>query len=329
MIFKRITVWVIRIISEKSYVASIILNLLPKKRYIQIKDYNNNKKNYHLIFEKLARYNKSKQVISREINYLFVNEFKMILNINEFTQCGYYFRVPNPELISLIRKGGDGFVDIGANVGIFSMIASQTFNRVYAFEPFEHTCNYLKNNAKINSSNNITVYNMAISDAKGRAQLYCNPFNNGGHSLEKLKTTSIENKQHDMKHRDMSQQKYLKEKAGIIENGSRITNVVNVRKEMLDDILGNEEIKVDLIKIDVEGHELSVIRGAKKIIHSHKPFIFAEVSKNRQKVIKIINLLPHGYIPYSLIDNCYINKKTSIPDDVLFVPEEKINVITS
>jgi FkbM family methyltransferase len=67
----------------------------------------------------------------------------------------------------------DLVVDIGANIGIFSVWASlQTKNLVYAFEPFSPNCDFIEKNIANNALKNVIVQQTAVSDKTGKVRLY-------------------------------------------------------------------------------------------------------------------------------------------------------------
>jgi len=246
-------------------------------------------------FLMLARYNKLNNSIYRNTKFIFIHDFRMNLDVSEYTQCSYYLNSLDIDFISEIKLGGGVFLDIGANVGIFSLIASQTFDEVFSFEPNPETYKILENNIKINLNKNITAYNIGLSNQNSTMELYVNPLNNGGASLNKFN------------------QKITQEGVGYD------WDKVDVQVGILDDIFILKNKRIDLIKIDVEGHELLVLKGALNLISTYTPIIYAEVAKDYSKVMDI---LPKSYFAYSLIDKEYINKDlvVNIPNDILFLP---------
>lgn len=284
-----------------------LLTLLPHKKFNKISD-GEFKTIYYLFslfIQKIVRYNTSKIRIFRNVKFKFIHNFEMKLNINEYTQCGYYFGAPDKELIQLIRLGGGTFIDIGANVGIFSLIASQAFEKVLSFEPNPDTFSMLENNININKIKNIKSYNLGLSDQNSIMKLYLNPLNNGGASLSKFSA-----KLHE-------------------EYSAFSWNEAEVKVKTLDSVIEKEINSIDLMKIDIEGHELPALKGALGIIKLYKPLIFSEVSGDETKVKDILSLLPESYIAYSLIDKKIVSEKYigKIPNDILFFPEEKSEIL--
>lgn len=207
------------------------------------------------------------------------NRFCFHLNVNEYTQCGYYFKNNNPHLFNIFKKFKDGvFVDVGANVGYFSLLASSYFKKVISFEPDPLTFLDLNKNISISKVKNIIAFENALSDKNCSSILYRNPINRGGSSMEKFSSE--------------------------IDFGKKKISEVKIEVKCLDEIYSSLKLdeKIKLIKIDVEGHELNVIKGAMKVISLCKPVIFAEVSSQKQ-FLDLLSFLPpeyKGYSPYNL-----------------------------
>ena len=151
----------------------------------------------------------------------------------------------NIEIAFLRRslKPGDIFLDIGANGGIYTVIAAKQVGpegRVYAFEPGERELKLLKHNIKINNLTNVTVVECAVSDKSGVAK-FAIVRDGALNSLANLKRPE-----------------------------QQIQRWQTVITTSLDDFVVNYSIpKVDFIKIDVEGAEKLVIDGAKKLMASN------------------------------------------------------------
>jgi len=299
MLIKKLIKRLIRFIAITK-LSKYILNALPNNQVnVLISPRTKPNKVFNFFFAMIARYNKLEYPVYRNTKFVFVNEFNMNLDVSEFTQCLYFLNSLDLEFISEIRFGGSVFLDIGANVGIFSLIASQTFDEVVAFEPSPKTYEILKSNIELNSYKNITLHNIGLSNQKTTMKLYLNPLNNGGATLNK---------------------NVLK---GTTELKKESWDSIDVKVDILDKISELQNKKIDFIKIDVEGYELSVLEGAVNLIKTNMPLIYAEISKDYEKVLDILAILPDSYRALSLIDRKYIddNSITNIPNDVLFVPK--------
>lgn len=274
-----------------------ILYLLPSPR--QVNDAMESSAVLKIIGRFLANVarNHSGPQILRTITLKSWPGLKMKLDISDYTQCGYYFSVPENGLENRLKKGGDIFIDIGANVGIFSLIASSKFRRVIAFEPVPEIYDKLKHNIEISSALNIEIETCCLSDKSTSDEIHINPLNFGGNSLEGFSKEYIE------------------------DSGLNGWQILKVDLEPLDKVLDQKNLepeeKISLIKIDVEGHEESVIRGAQNTINTYLPDLFIEVGADHDKFMRIKESLPikyHAIDPYSLQP---INTK-NIPFDILF-----------
>ena len=151
------------------------------------------------------------------------------------------------------------FVDIGANLGKYTILMGRRLKDkgiVVSIEPEVHTVRLLKRNVEINKLENVFVVGKACSSKNGKEILYLEgtKYSGGLHSLKKY--------------------------------GHHVREtIVNVEK--LDSILSRLKIKrVDLIKIDTEGTELDVLKGAQKTLKNHHPKIICEcMSEESEKEV--------------------------------------------
>lgn len=157
------------------------------------------------------------------------------------------------QLLEKYLQKGSAFLDIGANIGLMSVIASKqvgTNGIVYAVEANPKTVPILQANIDLNNCKNVEVIPIALSDTSGTAVLFENwEVNRGGASL-------------------ISQSK---EEQGL-----------EVKMERLDDLF-DENTTVQLVKIDVEGFEPQVIRGGMNWFRKQQPVFIIEVSEKREK----------------------------------------------
>lgn len=146
------------------------------------------------------------------------------------------------KLIDILVKDQTLFVDIGANVGIWSLYACSKGFETMSIEPNISTFSKLKNNVTINEFAEIVdLYNIALSDKKGK--LFFEP-----------------TEQHT--------------NSKIVERENSATEIVDANT--LDNILSTKSRKVSLIKIDAEGHEYHILLGSINVIKSKKPAIIIE-----------------------------------------------------
>lgn len=128
-------------------------------------------------------------------------------------------------------NSGAVIIDIGANIGCFSLKAAQTALRVLAFEPFPANCDLLRENIALNTADNVEVYPVAVSDKTGRSILFI-PDN---HSF--VGRVSL--------------------------HPGRGTRTVECSCVTLDQIFRDNNLDaVDLLKIDCQGAEYEILYGA-------------------------------------------------------------------
>jgi FkbM family methyltransferase len=143
---------------------------------------------------------------------------------------------------------GDVFIDIGANIGYFSLLASRLVGaagRVIAFEPVPQTREELLTNVRLNRAGNVTVRNEAVADSAGEARFFVGPAD----------------------HRGISSLRSLDDASGVL----------SVRKARLDDLVP-AEVNVGLIKMDVEGAEYLALQGMQERLRRDHPDLVIEVT---------------------------------------------------
>ena len=182
-------------------------------------------------------------------------------------------------------------IDIGIYRGIYSYHLLKCSEFVYAFEANSLLMDKIKKSFK--NINNIKIENLAISSSSGIAELKI-PFR-------------------DKKVEYDYEQKYQLGIASIhSENdlGNLSYHSINVKKIALDEYQFKH--KIGFIKIDVEGHELDIIRGAKNLLKRDKPNLLVEIEERHtgispEQVIREIK--GHGY-------KCFILGKNFILEEV-------------
>lgn len=210
------------------------------------------------------------------------------------------------------------FIDVGSNIGWFSvhMLYFNNKNIVHSFEPQNLICKKLIKNIEINGFENRSIINnhgLSSADNKN-VNIYNMPNNPHGHAF-------LENK-----------------------DGAEIIDSIELKT--LDNYVESNVVNnIKFIKIDVEGHELDVLLGAKWIIKFHEPIIMFEaksssgkISTSFQEIYKFIKSVDERYVLYKIPDyKGHITKVTSVGtndklDDVLinytnllFVPNKYLN----
>lgn len=181
-------------------------------------------------------------------------------------------------------KPGDVFVDVGANIGYFSLQAATLLKEkgtVIAFEPLSRIAQQLRDSVVANNFSNVIVKQLAIGAVSSQKKIEIQPGNVGGSSLVK-------------------------------ELGSTMTETVAV--STLDQELRDLD-RVNLMKIDVEGYEYEVLHGGIEILKRHQPKLVLEFSPNvyarrdKKMAKNILELLMTelGYRVYDLEWGMYVD----------------------
>lgn len=167
---------------------------------------------------------------------------------------------------------GDIVIDVGANIGYYTLIFAQLVGKsgkVIAFEPEFKNFEILKKNVEINNYNNVILEPKIVSEKYGKMKLYVSDSDIVGHRIQKM---------------------------------GNLKNFVEVESVTLDDYMKklNLDEKVNFIKIDVEGAESKVLQGSTKILKKHDHLkIFTEFNR---EVVK-----NYGTEPKKMIDLLYGN----------------------
>ncbi|MGO9209711.1 MAG: FkbM family methyltransferase [Terriglobales bacterium] len=155
--------------------------------------------------------------------------------------------------LSRVLKPGMTFVDVGANMGLYSLFAARRVTaqgQVLAVEPSSRECEILEGNIKSNALQNVRTVKAAVSNRRGKADLLVAPLRNSGHNT-----------------------------LGRFGYGTTAERTEPVPTERLDDILQTVGFdRVDVIKMDVEGAEMLALRGATETLRRFHPLLLLEVS---------------------------------------------------
>jgi FkbM family methyltransferase len=209
-------------------------------------------------------------------------------------------------LFFLMAESASTFIDIGAYVGIYTILAKTANPGIiaYAFEPVPSIHKRLVEHMKMNHlEEGVFLEQAAVSDASvDSIPLYVpqNPWAPSASLLSDYKTTT--------------------------------KNKISVRSYTLDEYVENREIEnVDLVKIDVEGAESQVLEGAKNTISRHRPTIICEIlPQNVEKLLNIEDVLRKSMYSVSMITPQGLKIQSTITPDTtranrnfLLYPKEK------
>lgn len=157
----------------------------------------------------------------------------------------------------------DAVFDIGANIGNHTVFFSMFLDakRIYSFEPHPETFRVLEKNVRTNLlEGRVICYNLGLSDKSGQAEIsYYDEANTG---MAKLRAST--------------------------------SGEIGLRRA--DDIAQDQQAVVGLMKIDVEGMELNVLKGSERILINDRPLLYIEASTDSE-LSQITNFLSDfGYI---------------------------------
>lgn len=151
---------------------------------------------------------------------------------------------------------GDVVLDVGANVGFFTVLSAHLVGsdgHVFAFEPHEDNVAAIHYNVALNGFKNVTVIEAAVADRSGEGELLVAHYS-GGSALSTVATPPP-----DFKER------------------------IVVRILSIDELAAGGIIRrPNMVKIDVEGAELTVLRGMVETIRNDAPVILYEIDDGRK-----------------------------------------------
>lgn len=188
----------------------------------------------------------------REVSLRTADGVTMLLRTGEYPDCAMHhgvFELRTVKLLRTLLRPGDLVVDVGGNIGWFTLIAASlvgSAGSVHAFEPLPANISRFRANIAENGFGNVTIHEMGAGDAEGRFDV---------HSFE-----SGDDERH-----------MLASLRPVMPGGRRIP----CRVGRLDDEL-RDVVSCRLMKLDVEGAEVMAIRGGAEFIATRKPHLIVE-----------------------------------------------------
>ena len=133
-------------------------------------------------------------------------------------------------------KSGMNVFDLGANIGMFTLLSSKLVGEsghVFSFEPDPYLFNVLKENLILNNVNNVSIYQMAVSNTVGAEKFSMNLEQDGDNRLN---------------------------------SNTMNENYVEVKTTTIDDFCEKNELKINFLKMDIQGSEAKVFQGMKQTL---------------------------------------------------------------
>ena len=205
---------------------------------------------------------------------------------------------------------GMTFVDAGANDGLFTLFAAHRVGasgQVWAFEPSRASFFGSGGTCRLNGIGNVRLFPLALANFEGHAEM------------------KIADDEH-------SGQNTLGDFCYQIELAGR----ERVTTRRLDDLVQQECLRpIDVIKLDVEGAELSVLAGATSILRKHRPLLLLEANENAlglqgASAAALVEFLrSHDYEIYGFDHTTgqpFSSPSDALSDNIVAMPAKKVSV---
>ena len=219
-----------------------------------------------------------------KFNYNIKN-FKFEIDIRESIERKTYFQgnYEKERMTNLTQNStrikSKIFIDVGAYIGFYSILMSNVFEKIYAFEPLKRNFNILnKNILENNLGHKIETYNFGLGSKAEKL------FGGSNRKGELLQSSGF----------------------SLLDNINKSEQISIFRG---DDILSlNNEIIT--IKIDVEGFELDVLKGLEKLLKNNLCYLQVEIwDHNNDSVFSLLNNLNYKFVETIEGDTYFSNEK--------------------
>jgi|BEDMetMinimDraft_2_1075160.scaffolds.fasta_scaffold06716_1 FkbM family methyltransferase len=195
------------------------------------------------------------------------------------------YEYPASKILQKELKNARLFIDVGAHIGYYTLLASKIAKEIIALEPDPFNYKLLEINLRINGISNVYALNIAASNYTGT-----------GIFASYIKSIG----------------KLLTQKSNLDNNISRI----KIKVVKLDDLLPKIGKHPDVIKIDVEGSEIEVLEGLQETLRKGVKCLMIEVHSESNKAEAISFLKSLGYKIISL--KSYITERRELFNEFLF-----------
>lgn len=196
--------------------------------------------------------------------------------------AGSCFEPDETYLLSKLLSPGSVFVDVGANMGLYSILAAalvKDSGRVVAVEPSSRERALLEHNIGLNGFENLVVDSRALIDVEsGHRQLHVTDLLHSGQNTF----------------------------GAVVYDKTVVVSEEEIEVTTLDNLLASHQVeRVDVVKIDVEGAEFLVLLGASRTLSEMKPVLLMELQETSlaaqgSSSAAVVGLLEqHGYEVYA------------------------------
>lgn len=264
------------------------------KRFVKFRKHPLTAKNPYGALIRYIRFNLVSSLYNKDRVYNWINGLKFYAQKGDAGIVpNIYFKLFDYEdsmfIISHLNSK-DIFVDIGANVGHFTLLAAQSGAKVIAFEPIKTTFEKLKKNIILNSfEDKVVLYNLGVGDK--------NEFLNF------------------VTHRD-------------VMNGVAIDK--ELKGEKIEVVKLDEKLKgiePSMLKIDVEGYEWFVLQGAQNLLMNNTlKYVLIELNNSGEKFKKTDSLIHDILVNYGFIP-CKYNVEWNKLEAISSYRKDKFNTL--
>ena len=216
--------------------------------------------------------------------------YKLQLHLEDWIQqCLFFtgeYEKAELKVLTHLLKDDSVFIDIGANIGLYSLRATDKIKEkgeVIGFEPFIENFKQLKKHVVSNNlSTIITIENVAIGESEGKLQLYYS---------DKIQNRGMV--------------------SAVYQENAKSYEVEMMR---LDDYCAHKNINtINCVKIDVEGYEMNVLKGMTNVLLQFQPILLLEILEENTEQIESF-LSNFGYVKYYISDNGFVVKENNNPN---------------
>lgn len=202
--------------------------------------------------------------------------------------CMGIYDYNNINLIKLLLKelGQSGvFFDVGSNIGSYTLVASEVATaKIFSFEPGTKAFSELKRNIELNKRSNVKLLNFAVSDKESVLIL-----TNG----QEISTNKV------------------------VNDPEIAQKTVYVKSKTLDQVCREYDVQPNIVKIDVEGHELKVLEGYYEFIED-TDMLLIEEGQNTQICQWLLSFGFEGPFYFHLNKSAFLSTTQKRPEDPIF-----------
>ena len=244
---------------------------------------------YYLFYRALRKFFNKPLIVKIYDFYLFSDNKKTKASYSILQKCDFFDKAEINFIKEVSKKSSIFLIDCGSNFGFYSLFVCSLSNKnkVISIEASPDTFKEFKNNIDLNKFNNIKYFNKAVSHVDN--------------AIVELKESE----------KDWE--------SSVMSSDYKVINSIKIDTITLDTVLREEILNEEtlIIKIDVEGSDLDVLAGAKKVIQQYKPIIIIEFSR----YITQNQRFNYDYLKAFLVQNEYEiysnNGKILSVDDIL------------